>query len=153
MTLPLISLLWPPFPTPQWKWWPDPVLEMHGHGPQLRNARKTRKPSRGCQLHRWQNKSGWTGQNLPNLLLPCNHYPLVLFQGKVDLEINAALRGMWQLIPSHVMFLPSYSHIFVMIHIFKLPLKKLKTTWQFFSSSAVGNSHVSKSRLPSENKL
>lgn len=52
---------------------------------------------------------------------------------KLGLEINAALRDMWQLTLSHVMFLPSYNRSFVIIHIFKLPLKRLKPDFQSFS--------------------
>lgn len=71
----------------------------------------------------------WVNGSDPlSLFLSCTQYPLILFQGKVGLEINAALRGMWQLIPLHVMFLPSYNHIFVMIHVFKLPLQKKERT-------------------------
>lgn len=69
------------------------------------------------------NLGEWVRSSLSSVF-SCVHYPLSFFHRKVGLEINAALRGMWQLIPSRVMFLPSYNHIFVMIHIFKLLLKK-----------------------------
>lgn len=82
-------------------------------------------------LFDWTNQGDWVRSSPTSFV----RHPLSsnFISWKLGLEMNAALRGTWQLTLSQVMFLPRYNRSFVMIHIFKLPVKRLKTNFQVFS--------------------